>query len=635
MSFAPLQPARIDFSEPGLPRAPDFDDVYHPRAGALGQARQVFLRGNGLPQRWAGQPRFVVLETGFGLGNNFLATWDAWRNDAARCQRLVYVAIEKHPPLVADLARAQAHSPLPELARALVDAWPPLTPDLHHLGFDAGRVSLLLVLAELRQALPELQLEADAVYLDGFAPDRNPAMWETRSLNTLARLCRPGATVATWSVARALRDGLSSTGFVVEKAAGFGGKREMTVGRFAPRFVPPRPLGRQPLAPRQVVVVGAGLAGAGVARALAVQDVAVTVLEQHPAAAQATSGNPGGLFHGIVHREDGVHARWLRAAALRAQAVLGPLIRAGTVAGGMGLLRGERHLTAPAMQALLRTQALPETWVQAWAADAVQRILPQALPQPAWYYPGGGWIAPAGLVQHWLQHPGIALRTGCSVARLLPVNGHWHLLDAHGTTLAISEAVVLASAADAMRLLGHPAWPWHSSRGQVSWVPASGHVLSLPIADGGYALQLPDGRLLCGATSHADDPDPALRPMDHHHNLDTLRRLTGWHDLAPRPATEGRVGWRMQMQDRLPMLGPVPDPLAARPRRAAQARHHARLPGLYLATGFGSRGITHAALAGEVLAAAITGAPMPLPASLLDALDPARFAARLSRTAGS
>ncbi|WP_043817687.1 tRNA (5-methylaminomethyl-2-thiouridine)(34)-methyltransferase MnmD, partial [Rubrivivax gelatinosus] len=124
MKTEPVVPARIDFDAAGLPHAPDFGDVYHAQVGAFEQARHVFLAGNGLPGRWAGQRRFVIAETGFGLGNNFLATWAAWRDDPARCAQLVFVSVERHPPTRADLARALHGSPRPELAAELVAAWP-------------------------------------------------------------------------------------------------------------------------------------------------------------------------------------------------------------------------------------------------------------------------------------------------------------------------------------------------------------------------------------------------------------------------------------------------------------------------------------------------------------------------------
>ena len=133
MKTAPIVPGELRLDQPGfegLPYAPAFGDVYHPRAGAFTQARHVFLAGNGLPQRWRGRQRFVVLETGFGLGNNFLATWQAWRDDPQRPERLVFVSVEKHPLHADDLARAHAGSEVPQLAQALCTAWPPLAPDL-------------------------------------------------------------------------------------------------------------------------------------------------------------------------------------------------------------------------------------------------------------------------------------------------------------------------------------------------------------------------------------------------------------------------------------------------------------------------------------------------------------------------
>jgi len=230
---APILPAQVEYQE-GTPFSPLYGDVYHSADGALAQAQHVFLRGNGLPGRWSGRHRFVILETGFGLGNNFLATWAAWRDDPARCEHLVFISVEKHPLLRADLERAHATSPLKALADELAAQWPLPTPNVHGLAFEQGRVELLLAFGDVHDWLPELVASVDAFFLDGFAPPKNPAMWDARAFKSLARCAAPQATAATWSVAREVRDGLSQAGFVVERAPGFGGKRDMTVARYAP-----------------------------------------------------------------------------------------------------------------------------------------------------------------------------------------------------------------------------------------------------------------------------------------------------------------------------------------------------------------------------------------------------------------
>ena len=122
-SVTHLVPARFDFTAEGVPHSPIYDDVYHSRAGALGQAQHVFLAGNGLPGRWAARRDFVIVETGFGLGLNFLATWAAWQTDPARCARLHYMAFELHPFSAADLQHL--HAAWPELA--------PFAAELHAL----------------------------------------------------------------------------------------------------------------------------------------------------------------------------------------------------------------------------------------------------------------------------------------------------------------------------------------------------------------------------------------------------------------------------------------------------------------------------------------------------------------------
>ncbi|MGA9394050.1 MAG: tRNA (5-methylaminomethyl-2-thiouridine)(34)-methyltransferase MnmD, partial [Azonexus sp.] len=195
----PLQPARLAFKPDGTPYSAAYDDIYHTAHGGPAQARHVFLGGNDLPARWQGRDRFVILETGFGLGLNFLATWQAWRDDPQCCRRLHFVSLEKHPFSSADLAIAHRAWPeFADLAATLQQLWPPLTPGTHRLRFDDDRVILTLIFGDATTRMREVDASVDAFYLDGFAPVNNPELWSLSLCKALARLAAPGATLATW-----------------------------------------------------------------------------------------------------------------------------------------------------------------------------------------------------------------------------------------------------------------------------------------------------------------------------------------------------------------------------------------------------------------------------------------------------
>jgi tRNA 5-methylaminomethyl-2-thiouridine biosynthesis bifunctional protein len=194
--------------------------------------------------------------------------------------------------------------------------------------------------------------------------------------------------------------------------------------------------------------------------------------------------------------------------------------------------------------------------------------------------------------------------------------------------IAEAAVVVLANAFDALRLADLPLQALQARRGQVTAVAAPDARLHprLPVAGGGYALGLPDGSLLLGATSQADDPDAALRLADQYENLARATGLFDGHPLTHAGAAlDGRVGWRAATRDRLPLVGPVPDRQAALPARRDAPRLVARRAGLFLLAGLGSRGITSAPLAAELIAAQVCAAPWPLEADLVDAIDPARI----------
>ncbi len=685
MKTEPIRPARIAFgvAPDAAPRSLDFGADYPTAEAGLARARQINLHGTALPMRWAGRAHFVVLETDFGLGHNFLATWQAWRDDPARCARLCVVAIASRPPSAADLARAHAVSPVAAWAHQvalLVAAWPALTPNVHALDFEGGAVQLLLALGDVALLLPALHLQADAIFLDGFAPAYNPAAWQPRVLKALGRKAAVGAQLASWCATAELQHDLSSAGFAVRPASAADGPGGFTLAYWAPRDGSrgraltgpvPVPVPGHPPAyrasvpspyptsfptayrPQTAVVVGAGVAGAAAAQALARMGVSVTVLDRRSAPAQEASGNPAGLFHGTVNGDDGTYARLFRAAALQAARSYGEAIGHDPQMGALnGLLRlslGDGGATP--LQATLDRLGLPTDWVQALDAAAASARAAAPLPAPAWLYPGGGWLAPARWVRHVLAQANVRFQGNADAADISFEDGRWTVWDAAQRPLSTARVLVLASAASTPRLLqawSADPWPLAATRGQVTHSAnvAAGREAATPlrcaVAGDGYAIPLHDGSLLFGATRETATVAEMLAAPDisddttaaaHQHNLERLQRLTGLQAPADLAALQGRSGWRLHTDDRLPVAGAMPLRDLPTGQRRDQARLLPRVEGLFVLTALGARGLTLAPLLGRLVAAQATGTPWPLEQDLADAVDPARWRVRAARRA--
>ena len=220
----------LDLSRPGTPASAAFGDVYHSVDGGLREAREVFLGGCGLPDAWRGRERFTIAETGFGTGLNALAAWRAWRESGSR-GRLRFVSIERYPfdrdALAALLAPFRDE--LGEETDALVGAWPGRVGGVHALELDGFALELWHM--DVGAALAGMRLRADAWFLDGFAPSRNPEMWLPERLARVAELSAPGARLATFTVAGPVRRALADAGFAVERVPGFGRKRHRLEAR--------------------------------------------------------------------------------------------------------------------------------------------------------------------------------------------------------------------------------------------------------------------------------------------------------------------------------------------------------------------------------------------------------------------
>lgn len=648
-----LIPAILAFRDDGTPFSPVYGDMYHSAAGAFAQAKHVFLSGNGLPERWRARRTFTIVETGFGLGGNFLTTWAAWRADPNRCERLAYVSIEKHPFSARDLRalheRMVADATVASLADQLARAWPMLTPGLHRLEFDDARVTLTIAFGDALELLPKLWLRADAFYLDGFSPAKNPDLWSLPVFKALARLASEGATLATYTCAGDVRRGLADAGFECEKAQGFAGKRAMLVGRFAPRWrvrrhEPPVPAA---VTERHAIVVGAGLAGCSLAERLAVRGWRVTLVERHPRAGCEASGNPAGVFHPLLSRDDSVASKITRTGFLYALARWQALERAGYAFSrtGQGLLQiAEDETEWRTLSEALESLGYPDELVRAMPHAEAQAIAGASVARGGWLYPQGGSLDPAALCTALCAAAGDALawRTGTQAESIRRDGDVWTVLDTDHEVLARAPVVIFANARDAARLAGLRYAPTRIVRGQLTRLPlGAGPAVRLPLIGEGYAIPSADG-LLTGATYDIDDTGDDLRLESHAENLQRLARLLpdfsgflGQGEALDPASLAGRVAFRCVTSDRLPMIGALADEGAsesdAASLRGAWPLDLPRAAGLYGSFAFGSRGLVWASLGAELVASQLEGEPWPIERDLAEAIDPARYLLRALR----
>jgi tRNA 5-methylaminomethyl-2-thiouridine biosynthesis bifunctional protein len=585
----PLVPARPAYQE-GTPYSEAFGDVYHSAAGGPAQANHVFLKGNQLPERWAGREHFVILETGFGLGINFLTTWQAWRRDPRRCRRLHFVSVEKHPFSLQDLRTLHERYPqVKEEAAELHSTWPLLVLGGHRLVFEGGAVTLTLFFADIK-VIRDLKLAADAVYLDGFSPAKNPEMWSPQTLRAISRLAAPGATAATWSVASTVRAALEETGFEVEKQPGFGFKKEMLRARFV------RKGNEIPLVKtRTATVVGAGLAGAAVCERLCARGWEVTLIEKHAGPAQEASGNHAGTFHPIVTPDDSLFARLTRAAFLLSLSSWKRLpATRWDACGALQLARNEKEEIS--QQASVAALALPPEYAQLVTREEASAHAGVPVAAGGLWFPQAGWIQPRSLVETLLDACGGRLK------RIF----HEEFLAQELQKIAEDQIVVLATADDALYRIPHARL--RRVRGQLTYLPEE--ALDPPrvvVLRGGMVLPPVDGVCVVGASFDIDDDDPKPRAQSDAGNMERLERILSIKVQGGE--LRNRVAFRSVARDRLPVAGRI------------DANIHGALA-------LGSRGLIWSALAAETIAAELEGEPAPVEKTLLQAIDPARFALR-------
>ncbi len=217
------QQARLSWRDGAVPVSDQFDDPYFSLQDGLAETCHVFLDGNRLPERFA--PGFRIAELGFGTGLNMLAAWKAWE-ESGQADALYFTSFEAFPMAPADMAKAlEAFPAVAPWAGRFLARW------TGQGVCDLGSLKLNVIIGDARESLPGWTGQADAWFLDGFSPAKNPELWEEGLMREVARHTAPGGTAATYTAAGFVRRGLEAGGFEVERTPGFGRKRHMTRAR--------------------------------------------------------------------------------------------------------------------------------------------------------------------------------------------------------------------------------------------------------------------------------------------------------------------------------------------------------------------------------------------------------------------
>ena len=662
------------------------DDAYTSQRGARVEREHVFLRGNGFGAegdadagRWmqaqgSERSRHVIGELGFGTGVTFLSAWAAFRAHAPADAQLDWVSVECAPLDAATLSCAAlsdpAMAPLAPLVAELARALPAHVRGIHRRAFDGGRVRLTLLFGDVLELLPVMDFTADAWCLDGFSPARNAEMWSEEALAQVAAHTHVGSTLATYSAASAVGDRLSGLGFRVTRTPGANGKREMISAtmertpdrkciRALPKWfavpamvsranAPDEASSRNHHAPSTAIVIGAGIAGATAARALAERGLRVTVLDAGRAASGASAA-PRAVLAPHLASWQSPQTRIVAHAFLHARAVME---RIGAPLDPCGMVHPVNGDDEWGYQQAIADWGWPDDMLRLVQADDATAVAGTPLcsresPEGALLVRDAGTTRPADTVRAALSHPAITLREQVPVARLHPLPEGWRVDAEDGRTFD-AQVVVIATAGipagalpempEALASDALPSVPFDATRGQLSTLSFDG-AAAVPhtvVSANGFAMPPVDGAICAGATFEHERLATPATPHDDAINLGHVERLLP--ELAAcAPARRGAwAGIRTSVHDHCPIAGPVVSDGAFRQAFArlahgpvaAQWPDAPVLPGLFATLAHGSRGTCTAFLAAELIADMVCGTPRCVADDLLPALLPQRFLVR-------
>lgn len=662
-----ITPAVLEWDEQGQPQSSGYGDLYFSKENGLEETKHVFLNGNNLDSRWQklnDGDLFVIGETGFGTGLNLLAAAQLWLETAHDGAILQFVSTEQHPVALNDLKKVHQQWPeLQPLAKSLIQHYPILAPGYHRF-YLAQNIEVTLIFDEVESGLTSLcpPLEpklwdhkpyaVDAWFLDGFSPAKNPSMWRNELFPLIHRLSKEETTLATFTAAGDVKRNLEKWGFNVSKLPGFGRKREMiqavyenhhptNLNELRTDYKTPIPCWSIPtpqisIEKESIAIIGAGIAGATLASALAKRCKVVQVYEQGESTNGASNISQIALY-AKLSPDHGELEDFALAAMPFSQRYYQKLIAShtetdlGNLCGLVQLPRNDDELRK--MQKISDRLAHCSEFVKLLSAAELSDIAGIAIASSGLYFPKSGWLNGENVCQRLLEHPNVQVDYQTNLLSIDRHDDGWQLHFQNGQT-AIHQQIIFCNAQQAQEFEILNWLPTRPIRGQVSFFDegALPHLASVVCRD----IQLTPaahGLISSGSTYDLDNNRVLVTEEDHQRNINKLQDLVD-HELEQAlQAHSGQSGVRCTTPDYLPICGPI----AKKPaflEAFSPLRKDAKLPlpipgpiepGLFINIGFGSRGFSYAPLCAESLAAQICGHMPPLPSDLRQAIHPSRF----------
>ena len=642
----------------GQPYSERYDDIYYASNDSeliSGEKEfdHVFFKHNGLPERWRQGSDFVIAELGFGSGLNCLLTIRAWLQHLAESkvetnedQRLHYIAIEKHPLSAESIVKLISRYPaLKTICDELVDNYPPAIAGTHSRQLFAGRVIIHYRFMDAARALSDERLNVDAWYLDGFSPAKNAAMWSEELFIKLAQNSHQGTTCSSYTSAGFVRRNLQQAGFIVNKTAGYGKKREMLVASFEQRNIPLYRYADKPwyvtppaavCSEKKATIIGAGIAGLSAAHALIRRGWRVDIIDRQGDIARETSANPAAITYPRLSLNNDLDTEFYIAAFCYNLYELNRLQQKHERQFWFdcGLLQS---MDDGRISAIIDKFDLNDAFIAvADDSDKDETLYPATRNAQQAYavYKTAGVVLPAVLCD--------VLKIECGdrfniihadIDAISNENNRWQCLSADAL-IKDSDILIIANGTGVNDLGLALGFPVEAVRGQAVALTANADSKNMTKAvnSAHYLTPAINGRHYLGATYSRENKSTAISAGDNRELFESVDAL--FPGMFKREdCGDAWAGFRAMSKDRLPIVGAVPDGDFFHQEYAdichgkgyKKYRPAQHMAGLYISAAHGSRGFTSSFISAEIIAAHIAGEPAPVSKGVLDYINPSRF----------